>query len=102
MARLDRVKNLTGLVEWYGASPRLRACAALLLVGGHLREEQSADREEREQIQRMHALIRKYDLCGDLRWLPAQTNRVRNGELYRFVADSRGAFVQVVQLTRRL
>lgn len=25
----------------------------------------------------------------------AQKNRVRNGELYRFIADSKGAFVQV-------
>ena len=25
----------------------------------------------------------------------AQKNRVRNGELYRFVADTKGAFVQV-------
>lgn len=30
-----------------------------------------------------------------MRWVVAQKNRVRNGELYRFIADSRGAFVQV-------
>lgn len=29
-----------------------------------------------------------------LRWIVAQKNRVRNGELYRFVADTRGAFAQ--------
>lgn len=34
-------------------------------------------------------------LQGQLRWIVAQKNRVRNGELYRFVADTRGAFVQV-------
>ena len=39
-------------------------------------------------------------VCGgvlqdQLRWIVAQKNRVRNGELYRFIADSRGAFVQV-------
>lgn len=32
---------------------------------------------------------------GQVRWIVAQKNRVRNGELYRVVADSRGAFVQV-------
>jgi hypothetical protein len=95
MARLDRVKNLTGLVEWYGKSPHLRQLAGLLVVGGHLREDDSQDREEREQIQRMHALIELYNLKGDIRWLPAQTDRERNGELYRCVADSGGAFVQV-------
>ena len=31
---------------------------------------------------------------GCFRWIVAQKNRVRNGELYRYVADSRGAFVQ--------
>lgn len=34
---------------------------------------------------------------GQLRWIVAQKNRVRNGELYRFIADSKGAFVQVSQ-----
>jgi len=33
MARLDKEKNLTGLVAWFGASPRLRAAANLLIVG---------------------------------------------------------------------
>ena len=42
----------------------------------------------------MHALIREAGLDGHLRWLVAQKNRVRNGELYRFIADGHGAFVQ--------
>lgn len=32
-----------------------------------------------------------------MRWIVAQKNRVRNGELYRMIADSKGAFVQVGQ-----
>ena len=80
----------------------------------------------------MHALIEEHGLRGQLRWVKAEKNRVRNGELvraafdcllffrvqfggaapgrcrvnflttaasppapqYRYVADSRGAFVQ--------
>ena len=42
----------------------------------------------------MHRLIEELHLDGDLRWLVAQKNRVRNGELYRLIADSHGAFVQ--------
>lgn len=38
-------------------------------------------------------------LQGQMRWIVAQKNRVRNGELYRFIADSKGAFVQVGQLS---
>nr|GMD70963.1 sucrose synthase [Ipomoea batatas]GME08147.1 sucrose synthase [Ipomoea batatas] len=42
----------------------------------------------------MHALMKQYNLDGQLRWISAQTNRARNGELYRYIADKRGIFVQ--------
>ncbi|MEW5304113.1 MAG: hypothetical protein WDW36_006746 [Sanguina aurantia] len=42
----------------------------------------------------MHELMDKYKLHGQMRWLVAQGNRVCNGELYRCVCDTRGAFVQ--------
>ena len=34
MARLDRVKNLTGLAEMYAKNDRLRAACNLVVVGG--------------------------------------------------------------------
>ncbi len=34
MARLDRVKNLTGLAEMYAKNDRLRASCNLVVVGG--------------------------------------------------------------------
>ena len=34
-ARLDRVKNLSGLVDWFGRSPDIRQEANLLVVGGY-------------------------------------------------------------------
>jgi sucrose synthase len=94
MARFDRIKNITGLVEWYGRHPSLRDLANLLVVGGHLNPEDSNDHEEREQIRLMHDLIDRYDLEGHLRWVGFQADRNLVGELYRFVADSRGVFVQ--------
>ncbi|KAL5669151.1 hypothetical protein ACJX0J_021372, partial [Zea mays] len=94
MARLDKVKNITGLVEWYGQNKRLRDLANLVVVGGLLDPKHSKDREEIEEINEMHSLINKYQLKGQIRWIKAQTDRVRNGELYRCVADTRGAFVQ--------
>jgi hypothetical protein len=33
MARLDKVKNLTGLAEWYGQNERLRKLVNLVIVG---------------------------------------------------------------------
>lgn len=94
MARLDHIKNLTGLVDWYGRSPRLRQLANLLVVGGDLDPDRSNDHEEREQIQRLHELIGEYDLEKHLRWVGFQSERNLVAELYRFVADYRGVFVQ--------
>jgi sucrose synthase len=94
MARLDKIKNITGLVEWYGQNQELRDRANLLVVAGFVDPERSGDHEEREQIERMHEMFKEYDLHDQVRWLEAQVNRERNGELYRFVADQQGAFVQ--------
>lgn len=93
MARLDRVKNLTGLVEWYAKNPRLRELVNLVVVGGDRRKE-SKDLEEQAEMKKMYELIKTHDLNGQFRWISSQMNRVRNGELYRYIADTRGAFVQ--------
>lgn len=93
MARLDRVKNMTGLVEWYGKNQRLRELANLVVVAGDRRKE-SKDLEERDEMKKMYGLIETYNLNGEFRWISSQMNRVRNGELYRYIADTRGVFVQ--------
>nr|AAR19769.1 sucrose synthase [Beta vulgaris] len=93
MARLDRVKNMTGLVEWYGKNKKLRELVNLVVVAGDRRKE-SKDTEEKEEMKKMYSLIEEYNLNGQFRWISAQMNRVRNGELYRYIADTRGAFVQ--------
>lgn len=93
MARLDRVKNITGLVEWYGKNKRLRELVNLVVVAGDRRKE-SKDNEEKAEMEKMYALIETYNLNGQFRWISSQMNRVRNGELYRCIADTKGAFVQ--------
>lgn len=94
MARLDHIKNITGLVEWFAKSPQLRGRANLLVIGGHIHGEQSGDREEREQIARMHALFDRYQLDGQVRWLGTHLDKQLAGELYRYIAERRGVFVQ--------
>ncbi|KAH0459940.1 hypothetical protein IEQ34_010603 [Dendrobium chrysotoxum] len=93
MARLDRVKNITGLVEFYGKNPRLKELANLVVVAGD-HAKASKDLEEQEEMKKMYRLIEEYKLDGHIRWISAQMNRVRNGELYRFIADKKGVFVQ--------
>lgn len=94
MARLDHVKNITGLVELYGKSTKLRELVNLVVVGGYFDVSKSKDREEIEEIEKMHLLMKNYKLDGQIRWISAQMNRARNGELYRYIADTKGAFVQ--------
>ncbi|KMZ63091.1 Sucrose synthase [Zostera marina] len=93
MARLDRVKNLTGLVELYGKNPKLRELANLVIVCGDHGKE-SKDKEEQAELKKMYSYIEEYKLNGQIRWISAQMDRVRNGELYRVIADTRGVFVQ--------
>jgi len=94
MSRLDVIKNMAGLADWYGRNPELRGMVNLFLVGGFLDPEASSDRDERAQIELMHRLFDEHDLEGDARWVEMQTDKNRVGEIYRSVADTQGAFVQ--------
>ncbi|MDA3785634.1 MAG: sucrose synthase, partial [Deltaproteobacteria bacterium] len=94
MARLDQIKNLTGLVEWYGRNPRLREQTNLLLICGTVNPDNSSDNEERAQILRMHALFDEHGLDGQVRWLGLRLDKNLTGELYRYLADRRSAFIQ--------
>ncbi|KAG5617692.1 hypothetical protein H5410_017516 [Solanum commersonii] len=94
MARFDTVKNLTGLTEWFGKNKQLQNLVNLVIVGGFFDPSKSKDREEAAEIKKMHELIEKYNLKGQMRWIAAQTDKYRNSELYRTIADTKGAFVQ--------
>jgi len=94
MARLDRIKNIGGLVEWYATCPRLRQVANLLLIAGTVDPNRSTDNEEREQIHRLYRLIKDHRLEGQVRWIGTLLEKNLAGELYRFIADRRGVFVQ--------
>lgn len=94
MSRLDKVKNVTGLVSWYGENKRLQELANVFIIGGNTDFDQSNDNEEKEQIRILYDLIERHDLRGHLRWVPKQSDKVFNGELYRVLADRGGIFVQ--------
>jgi sucrose synthase len=94
MARLDHIKNLTGLVRWYGENSRLQELTSLLIIGGTVNPDLSTDDEEREQINLMHELFNHYQLDDKVRWLGKRLDKTLSGELYRYVADGGGAFIQ--------
>ncbi len=94
MSRLDRIKNVTGLVQWYAECPDLQEKAHLFLVAGTVDPNKSGDSEERQQCELLHDLMNRYELDACVRWVKASSDRNFNGELYRTIADKRGAFVQ--------
>jgi sucrose synthase len=94
MSRLDHVKNISGLVEWYGKNEELQQLANLFLVAGFVDESLSKDKEEIQQIKKTYQHIKTYNLDGKIRWVEKQSYKNFNGELYRYIADKKGIFVQ--------
>ncbi len=94
MSRLDYVKNVSGLLQWFAADERLQQEANLVIVGGQLDPAASTDQEEADQIRQIHALMDEANLDNRVRWIPMQSDKRLVGEIYRCVADTRGAFIQ--------
>ncbi|MEW5861877.1 MAG: sucrose synthase, partial [Cyanobacteriota bacterium] len=94
MARLDRIKNITGLAEAFGKSKELQERCNLILVAGKLRVEESEDNEEKDEIVKLYQIIDEYNLHGKIRWLGVRLAKAESGEIYRVIADHRGVFVQ--------
>ncbi len=94
MARLDRIKNLTGLAECFGLSPELQERCNLILIAGKIHDSDSTDNEERAEIEKMYRIIDQYNLHGKIRWLGIRLPKTDSGEIYRVIADRRGVFVQ--------
>jgi len=94
MARLDKNKNLTSLVKWFGKNEEIRKLSNLIVVAGIVDSSKSKDREEIEEINLMHNLIDKYNLHQQIRWIGTLFPKHEAGELYRIIADRHGVFVQ--------
>lgn len=94
MARLDKIKNLTSLLKWFGESQELQEFSNLIIVSGKIDVNKSSDWEEKEQINLMHDYINKYSLYNKIRWIGKLFGKNEAGEAYRLIADRKGIFVQ--------
>lgn len=94
MARLDRIKNLTGLAECFGKSKELQERCNLILIAGKLKSEDSTDHEEISEIEKLYQIIDQYNLHGKIRWLGVRLSKDDSGEVYRVIGDHQGIFVQ--------
>ena len=94
MGRLDKIKNITALVRWFGENKEMHKLSNLIVIAGKINAEDSTDTEEKEQIYLMHDLIKKYNLNGKIRWIGKILRKDQTGEAYRIIADHKGIFVQ--------
>ena len=72
MARLDKIKNITGLIEAYGMSDKLKENCNLIVAAGATRVEESGDEEEKSEIEKVYRLLDQYNLHDHIRWIPLQ------------------------------
>ncbi|MBL1215515.1 MAG: sucrose synthase [Ignavibacteriae bacterium] len=94
LARLDKNKNLTSLVRWFGESEELQQRANLFIVAGKIDAANSSDKEEIEQIHLMWSLIDEFKLHNKIRWIGKLFRKNDAGEVYRIIAERKGLFVQ--------
>ena len=93
MARLDKIKNITGLIHAFGMSKKPLKSYNLIFAAGTIHVKDSSDIEERSEITKAYDLIKRFNLHGKVRWLPS-INKLDTGEVYRIIADHKGIFVQ--------
>ncbi|GJS35153.1 sucrose synthase 2 [Tanacetum coccineum] len=94
MARLDHVKNISGLVKWYAKNSKLRELANLVVVAGYNDVKRSSDREEILEIEKMHDLFKKYKLDGQ--------GRLCTGLIFKYFYHSFGDIDDPVFLLKKV
>lgn len=92
LARPDERKNLDQLVHVFGQEPSLREKANLILLMGTRQDMKSLPRNQRAVIQKVIHLIDDYDLYGSVAY-PKMHTPSDIPELYRWVAERQGVFV---------
>ena len=94
LSRIDHIKNITGLVNWFAKSDPLRETVNLCIVSTIINPEDSKDSEEAYNMSEIHRLMNDFNLDPYIRWIGGVTDKRLVGEFYRYIADLKGAFVQ--------
>ena len=91
LGRLERRKNLPGLIEAYGTDMELQALSNLVIAGGMAADD--ASEEARSILKEMQSLIDKYRLEQKVYIRGYVDFETEVPEFYRTVARSRGVFI---------
>lgn len=94
VARLDKIKNLTGLAEAYAKNTELQKYANLVIVGGQIKAELAQDAEQKSEILKMYDIINNYNIGNSFKWVAKSFKRVDNAAMYRVIAETGGVFLQ--------
>ena len=92
LSRADTRKNIGTLVRAYGENRQLRDMANLVVVAGNRDDILSMEKSPRRVLSELLLLIDYYDLYGHVAY-PKHHEADDVPEIYRFVARSRGLFV---------
>ena len=92
LSRPDRRKNIEGLVDAYGQSPRLQERANLVVVAGNRTDLQEMDDGPRRVLGDLLFAIDRHDLYGRVAY-PKHHEPDDVSVFYRLAALSRGVFV---------
>ncbi|MDD1620604.1 MAG: HAD-IIB family hydrolase, partial [Methylococcaceae bacterium] len=92
LSRPDERKNIVGLLEAYGESPRLQAAANLVIVAGNRDDIREMNNGAQGVLTELLLVVDCYDLYGKVA-LPKHHSAEDVAGIYRLAAASRGIFI---------
>jgi sucrose-phosphate synthase len=92
LSRPDERKNIIGLLEAYGESPRLQQLANLVIIAGNREDIRELNEGAQAVLTELLLVVDRYDLYGRVA-LPKRHNAEDVAGIYRLAAASRGVFI---------
>lgn len=90
---INLTNNQAGLVECFAQSQALRERSNLIFVTNQLHPTDAKTPEEAGEITKLHTLIDRYQLQGQIRWIGMRLPSQDLSEVYRVIADRQGIFI---------
>jgi sucrose-phosphate synthase len=92
LSRPDERKNIVGLLEAFGESPRLQQLANLVIIAGNREDIRELNEGAQAVLTELLLVADRYDLYGRVA-LPKHHNAEDVAGIYRLAAASRGVFI---------
>ncbi|MDD2800755.1 MAG: HAD-IIB family hydrolase [Methylococcales bacterium] len=92
LSRPDERKNIVGLLEAYGGSPRLQQLANLVIIAGNRDDIRELDQGPQAVLTELLLVVDYYDLYGQV-VIPKHHTADDVADIYRLAAASGGVFI---------